>query len=162
MDVQVDRASASGHVEVTQADGGVALGRRCASALGPVYLAPDDELGQAIVVQSIEGRRTDVIFDTSGGQVPSTSASAIMVKSFPEIEQYQLVQDGAAAYRLKVVQGDVSYGKAEIVAELRKWLGADAQVAVEFVPSIPRLVSGKHRPVICEYQPESAVASDGS
>ncbi len=111
-----------------------------------------DEHGPTALV-SIEGRRADVIHDTRGGQISGTSASAIMAKSFPDLERYQLIQDGSASYRLLVVPGDAHYSESDLQAVLRKWLGTDAMVVVEFVESIPPGSNGKHRPVIGRYTP---------
>ena len=116
--------------------------------------AEPDERGDITALLRIEGRRADVIFDTSGGQVSSPSASAVMVKAFPEVQQFQLVQTGRTTYRLTAATGEADYREADIAAELRRWLGQDADISVELVDSIPRLPSGKHRPVICEYVPD--------
>jgi hypothetical protein len=64
------------------------------------------------------------------------------------------VQTGRITYRLTAAMGEADYHEADVAAELRRWLGQDAHISVEFVDSIPRLPSGKHRPVICEYVPE--------
>jgi phenylacetate-CoA ligase len=103
---------------------------------------------------SVEGRRIDVIYDTSGGQITSPSVSGVMSRGFPELEGYQLIQDGASSYRLRVALGSKAYGEPELVAVLRKWLGTDAQITVSFEPRIASLASGKHRPVLCEYSPD--------
>ncbi len=113
-----------------------------------------DEHGPTALL-SIEGRRADVIFDARGGQVSGTTVSAIMAESFPDLERYQLIQDGAVSYQLWVVPGDADYSESDLQAVLCEWLGADAKVAVEFVPSIPTGANGKHRPVIGRYRPES-------
>ena len=116
--------------------------------------AEPDERGDITALLRIEGRRADVIYDTSGGQMSSPSASAIIAKSFPAVQQYQLVQTGRITYRLTAATGEAHYREVDLAAELRRWLGQDAQITVELVDSIPRLPSGKHRPVICEYEPE--------
>ena len=112
-------------------------------------VADDADQAGPTALLSVEGRRADVIFDTSGGQVSGTSASAIIAKSFPELERYQLIQDGPASYTLRIVWGGASHRGPELQAVLRKWLGADAMVAIDFVESIPSGPNGKHRPVIC-------------
>ena len=121
--------------------------------------AEPDERGEITALLRIEGRCADVIYDTSGGQVSSPSASAIMVKAFPEVQQFQLVQTGKITYRLTVASGEADYREADLAAELRRWLGQDAHISVELVDSIPRLPSGKHRPVICEYVPDPSGAA---
>ena len=104
-----------------------------------------DEHGPT-ALHSIQGRRADVIFDTRGGQVSGTSASAIMAKSFPDLERYQLIQEGMPAICSGWCPEDAHYSEADLQAVLCRWLGADAKVAVEFVESIPAGANGKHRP----------------
>ena len=115
-----------------------------------------DDAGLAMNLATVEGRAIDVIYDASGGAVSSAWASDVMSKVFPDILQFQLTQDAAASYRLKVVLGDASYSVSDLVAELQKWLGTTARISVEFVDTIPSLASGKQRPVIREYVPGAA------
>jgi len=114
-----------------------------------------DPRSEAISLASVEGRRRDVVFDTSGGQVPSPTVSAVMVRAFPQVRRYQLVQEGRASYRVVLVQGSVVYLEVDVAAELSRWLGSDASIEVESVAQIPPLASGKHRPVVCRDDPRT-------
>lgn len=112
-----------------------------------------DEGGKVRWLSSIEGRRADVVFDTTGGQVASPSISGVLVGSFPQLRRYQLIQEDRASYRLLVVQGTERYPEADIADELRRWLGPDATIEVRSVEDIEPLASGKHRPVVGHYRP---------
>lgn len=119
-------------------------------------VAEVDQRGEAVALSSVAGRRRDVIYDTSGGQVPSTSVSGILVRAFPQLRRYQLVQEERTRYRVLVVQGDERYAEADIAATMRRWLGQDATIEVEAVADIAPLSSGKHRPVVRSYEPPGA------
>jgi phenylacetate-CoA ligase len=96
---------------------------------------------------SVEGRRSDVIYTTSGGQLSAPPVSVFMVRHFPDIAQYQLVQVDVTSYRLTVAPGDSSYQEVDFTAALKALLGPDARLEVSLVERIPSLVSGKHRAV---------------
>ncbi len=119
-------------------------------------LAIVDELGspESVALRSVEGRQTDVVFDTVGGQITSSSVSYLMAVRFVDLTQYQLVQDDATAYRLRVALGPTDHPASAFSDVLHGLLGADAQITLEFLDEIPSESSGKYRPVICRYVPD--------
>jgi len=119
-------------------------------------LAFVDELGspESVALRSVEGRQTDVVFDTVGGQIPSSAVSYLMALRFVDLAQYQLVQDAATAYRLRVSLGATNHPASAFSDVLHGLLGADAQIKLEFLDEIPSESSGKYRPVICRYVPD--------
>lgn len=110
-----------------------------------VVADPGDAAPAALL--SVEGRRSDVIHTTRGGQLSAPSVSVFMVRHFPEIARYQLVQVGAKSYRLTVALGDARYQEADFISVLSALVGPDARIEVSMVERIPSLASGKHRAV---------------
>jgi phenylacetate-CoA ligase len=109
-------------------------------------VADPGDAGPAALL-SVEGRRSDVIHTTRGGQLSAPSVSAFMVRHFPEIVQYQLVQVGVTRYRLTVALGDAIYHGPDFTSALTALVGPDARIEVSMVERIPSLASGKHRAV---------------
>jgi phenylacetate-CoA ligase len=94
--------------------------------------------------EKIEGRKLDILYDTTGNIV----SSYIMYKNmwqYTEIKQYQLIQEGEKKYRFKI-NLDTEFTKEEkLVEEFKQYLGSDADFAVEYVDEIPLLASGKRK-----------------
>jgi phenylacetate-CoA ligase len=124
---------------------------------GDLAVVAHDDQGRPTTLRSIEGRHADVIYDTAGREISVTSIGSIM-NDFAELEQYQLIQEGSSAYRLRVCGGESTYSAREFSARLSDALGADAQVSVEFVDSIPNECSGKFRSIVCGHVPVSESA----
>jgi len=125
---------------------------------GDLAIVGEEINGEATAVQSIEGRRADVIYDTVGREVTAAAVSAIMAARFLDISQFQLVQEDAAAFDLRVSLGEADYHQDDFPAALAELLGADAQISVEFLESIPSGPTEKYRAVICNYVPDAAPA----
>ena len=73
--------------------------------------------------------------------------------AFDEILQYQLIQESATEYRLRVSGARGTYTEDEFRASLVDLLGADAHFSVDFVESVPRDKGGKSRTVVGKYTP---------
>jgi hypothetical protein len=71
---------------------------------------------------------------------------------FKQLKQYQLIQEAAKVYRLKVNGAKGIYTDEEMTAALRKAIGSDAVVIIEHVEGIPALSSGKFKKTICNYE----------
>ncbi len=119
--------------------------------LAVVSLLPSD--GE-VLLERIEGRRADVVYDTDGTEVSASTVATVMYE-FTEILQYQLVQEGARDYRLAVSGAEGAYQATAFVDTLTRILGTGAHIAVEFVDEVPRDRGGKSRPLVCRYQPPS-------
>lgn len=119
---------------------------------GDLAIVADSVQGQAITLRSIEGRRVDLIYDTAGVEMSAASVAGIMQK-FHDIAQYQLVQEDASSYHLRVEVGESTRSAGDFAERLSASLGQDADVTVEFVDSIPSEPNGKFKTVIGRYVP---------
>lgn len=111
--------------------------------------------GWVTVLHTIQGRQSDIIYNTVGAKITTSSWNTYM--NFPLMRQYQLVQEGKKQYTLKVNCDKGIYEKNDIVNALKKTLGMDAEITIEYVDEIPQLSSGKFRKTICNYHPEEDV-----
>ena len=67
----------------------------------------------------------------------------------PSIAQFQFVQSGLKNYTMKLnYEGDVYSRESELIADLKKYLGPDAIITIEYVSEIPLLASGKRKKII--------------
>ena len=107
-----------------------------------------------VLLERIEGRRADVVYDTEGTEVSASTVATVMYQ-FTEILQYQLVQEGALDYRLAVSGAEGTYQATTFVDSLTRVLGKGSHIAVEFVDEVPRDRGGKSRPLVCRYEPPS-------
>lgn len=104
-----------------------------------------------LYLSRVEGRKLDMLYDTSGNIV----SSYIMYKNmwqYTEIKQYQLIQEGEKDYLFKI-NADKSFNReAQLVSEFKSYLGSDANFKVEYVDEIPLLASGKRRKLVNNYR----------
>ncbi len=100
-----------------------------------------------MVFKSIEGRRMDMIYNTSGSLVSSYIVTNNMWK-YSEIRQYQFIQDSANQYVFKLNTDVPFLRENELSEEFKKYLGEDAQISIDYVNEIPILASGKRRKVV--------------
>ena len=101
-------------------------------------------------LQSVEGRKLDLLYDTKGNMV----SSYIMYKNmwqYTEIEQYQLVQTHIKSYEFKINCPSGFKRQEQLVAEFKSYLGDDADFKVIYVDEIPLLDSGKRRKTVNLY-----------
>jgi len=98
-------------------------------------------------LEKVEGRKLDLLYDTSGEIV----SSYIMYKNmwqYTEIKQYQLIQEGPKEYTFKInMDGDFDK-EDQLASEFKKYLGTDADFKVEYVDEIPLLSSGKRKKTV--------------
>ncbi|MBV1887794.1 MAG: CoF synthetase, partial [Urechidicola sp.] len=99
---------------------------------------------------NIEGRKNDLIYNTSGEIVPS-EVSYLMTK-YGEFKQFQFVQCGEKEYRLKINTDKKVLKENELIEMYKTILGADANVKIEYVDGIPVLGSGKKKEVLNTYK----------
>lgn len=104
-----------------------------------------------IYLTSIEGRKSDVIYNTSGEIISSHSVTNTLWK-FNEVIQFQFIQKGQSQYSIKLNMGGKTFKReAELASDLKKYLGSDATIEFAYVNEIPVLSSGKRRYIINEY-----------
>jgi phenylacetate-CoA ligase len=102
-------------------------------------------------IERIEGRKLDVLFDTSGEVV----SSYIMYKNmwrYNEIAQYQLIQTHQKSYLFKINCDSKFTKESQLIDEFKKYLGQDADFKVTYVDEIPLLDSGKRRKTVNLYK----------
>ena len=154
---------ASFHVEVLKLDSDVpaALGELGRIVITDLYnfampmirydtgdLGVAEKRGNALVLSRVEGRKTDCIYATNGEPI-SFYIFANSIRTFDEILQYQVIQNGARDYVLKLNLGGAAFPRERELAELLKsYLGADAILKIEYTEEIPVLSSGKRRCLI--------------
>lgn len=102
------------------------------------------------ILEHIEGRKLDLLYDTRGQLV----SSYIMYKNmwkYTEISQYQLIQSGEKDYLFKINVNDDFKRELELKDEFISYLGDDANFQIEYVTEIPLLSSGKRKKIINTY-----------
>jgi phenylacetate-CoA ligase len=110
------------------------------------------------ILQSLEGRRGDALYDTSGRRVMMFSFDFIFEKlgRLGKVKQFQLIQEGRDTYRLRICANDPLSDEigSDVITRLKAILGADAQVDIEYANEIPVLNSGKRRYIVSNYKPD--------
>lgn len=103
---------------------------------------------------TVEGRRVDFIFSTSGELVSPYVINTPM-HEFQDIAQYQFIQHGEKEYEmllnLRLGLSEFS-GEDKMLSMLKSYLGEDAQIVVKYVEEIPVLKSGKRKQVVNNYK----------
>ncbi len=113
--------------------------------LGALSVRPDSGSGLP-VLERLEGRQTDVIFDAEGNRMSNLR----LFDAFGGIDgliRFQLVQVGFGRYNVCCVALPGFDQEARVGERARAVLGPTARISVERVPDIPPLASGK-RPAI--------------
>ena len=71
--------------------------------------------------------------------------------NYADIRQFQFIQKGKKVYKI-LLNAEEPYHKVEdMIADIKKYLGSDAEVIIEYVHEIPLLLSGKRKKVKNEY-----------
>jgi phenylacetate-CoA ligase len=99
------------------------------------------------ILTKVEGRKMDLVFDTSGHLVSSFTITNNMWL-YPEIKQYQFIQTGKKEYIFKLNLDGVFERENQLVTEFKNYFGTDAIISVEYVDEIPLLNSGKRKKVM--------------
>lgn len=122
---------------------------------GDLARKAEEQDGWTTKLDSIQGRRVDVIYDTSGRRLTAHTWSVYMWK-FEKLKQYQFIQETEKQYILKVNGAEGNYSDEELKAHLITVLGNDAEITIEHVDGIPALSSGKFKKTICHYVPKGS------
>jgi phenylacetate-CoA ligase len=108
------------------------------------------------ILQSLEGRKLDSIYDTAGRRLipwvfnvifETLNTSGVLIK------QFQFIQEGKTRYRLRLCVNETFSQELFVVEQVKKTLGDDAQIEVEYVEEIPVLNSGKRKFIVSNYKP---------
>ena len=114
--------------------------------VGALNLKMIDGLEQKFLT-NIGGRKLDQIYNTKGELISSYIAYRNMW-SYPEIEQYQLIQMESGKYIFKICINKPFAKEEKLVYQFKEYLGKDADFKVEYVREIPLLDSGKRKKVV--------------
>ena len=98
------------------------------------------------IVDSLEGRLDDMIITPDGRRI--SAAGMTLAFEFSEnIKQCQLVQDTGDELVVNIAKNE-RYGEEDhnfVINQLRKRIGAEMKIRVNFVENIPRTKEGKYR-----------------
>lgn len=110
-----------------------------------------DEFGTTYL-DEIHGRSRDFIYTTKG-RLLSPVVVTMGLWGIANVSQYQFIQNDANEYVIRLNASSNEVNLEDILERLRKPLGSDANIAVEFVDEIPVLSSNKRKQVVCNYKP---------
>ncbi len=98
-------------------------------------------------IGQIEGRVQAIIFGTNGNFIPGTFFAHLFKDYDHVVSQYQVVQEQRGAVILKIVKAPryTDEGFADIMKQLRHFLGNDMKFAIEYVDLIPLGRTGKRQ-----------------
>jgi phenylacetate-CoA ligase len=100
-----------------------------------------------VLLAKVEGRKMDLVFNTSGDLVSSFTITNNMWL-YPEIKQYQFIQTTKKDYLFKLnIDGEFNR-EVLLISEFKNYFGKDANITVEYVNEIPLLNSGKRKKVM--------------
>jgi phenylacetate-CoA ligase len=101
------------------------------------------------LLRQVVGRQLDVLETPDGRKVPGEFFPHLL-KEFPSIRRFQVVQTSPATIALKLVtDGELSSADRELlVSEVRKCTGPAVAIQLDFVDDIPLTRAGKHRVVV--------------
>jgi phenylacetate-CoA ligase len=111
------------------------------------------------LLKKVVGRQLDVLETPDGRKVPGEFFPHLL-KEFPCVRRFQVVQTAADRITLKlVVEGGFTLADHDLLLrEIRNCVGTAVEVAFELVDDIPLTPAGKHRVVVREIPPRSAEA----
>lgn len=118
------------------------LGRNCSCGLSTQ------------VFDRIEGRVTEIIYDTQGRTLSPLIVVTPIAKSLKGIMQFQLIQTSKKNYTLNMVISSIfpSNETHKLIDKLKEILGEDAAIELKYVSSIKPLPSGKRPFIVNEYR----------
>ena len=107
----------------------------------------EKQSGSFKVLNSIEGRRMDAIYDPTG-QLISSFVITNQMWDYPELLQYQFIQSGEKEYVFKLNSPCRFEREEHLVNKFQGILGKEAIISIEYVNEIPLLSSGKRKKVV--------------
>lgn len=123
--------------------------------VGDLAVAMDDSIpspcGRGLPrIGRIEGRVQAIIFGTNGNFVPGTFFAHLFKDYDHVVSQYQVIQEKLGEVTVKLVKAPryTEEGFAEIMSQLRHFLGADMKFNLEYVDLIPLGRTGKRQGAI--------------
>lgn len=126
---------------------------------GDLAILAKSKINGAAVFERIEGRKADLIKDTSGKPITPYVVCANMWK-YIELRQFQFVQKGEREYQFRLNPWTRPFlREEELLSEFRGYFGENASFSVRYTDEIPTLSSGKRKYVVNESgsEPKSSV-----
>lgn len=99
------------------------------------------------LLEKIEGRKMDMVFNTNGDLVSSFTITNGMWK-YTELSQYQFIQTGKTDYLFKLNCSQQFGRELELISDFKNIFGKNSIITVEYVDEIPLLNSGKRKKVM--------------
>lgn len=99
------------------------------------------------MMNNISGRVADFLVRRDGSVVAGVSLVERTLTKFPGIAQMQIIQENLDTVVLRLVR-DIGYGEETeqgLIAEFKNSVGAQNEIRIEFVDTIPQEKSGKFR-----------------
>lgn len=116
-----------------------------------ILLPPDEKSNGYPVMGKLYGRRFDLTYATDGTPIYPLAYGRLL-KNYDIISLWQFIQKAKKDYILKLVlKREDKKQVADMIAEIKDFLGLDANITVEYVNEIPVLRSGKRKPVKNEW-----------
>lgn len=108
------------------------------------------------ILQSLEGRQIDSIYDASGRRLApfvfDATFDALNISSMV-LKQFQFIQQNRTHYRVRLCVNEAFSQEQSLIEKLKQILGADAQIEIDYVDEIPVLNSGKRKYIVSLYDP---------
>jgi phenylacetate-CoA ligase len=107
------------------------------------------------ILQSLEGRRVDTVYDTAGRKliIFAFDGTFEALGKLGVMKQFQFIQEGRTRYRLRLCVNETFSQESFVVEKLKQILGDDAQIEIDYVDEIPVLNSGKRKYIVSLYDP---------
>lgn len=104
----------------------------------------------SVILKSIEGRKTDFIYDVNGNVLSPHVITNTMWFFAKEVNQFQFIQHDLNNYEIKInlKKSDTVFLAEKLNKHLKAYLGDDANIKQTFVDEIPVLSSGKRKKVV--------------
>ncbi|WMI67653.1 CoF synthetase [Mangrovimonas sp. YM274] len=99
-------------------------------------------------LEYIEGRKMDLIHDTSGQIISSFIVYTKFYKYYSYFKQFQFIQEAKNKYTVKLNIHDNFPYEEDLIADIKQDFGHDAEVEIHYVDEIPTLSSGKRKKVL--------------
>jgi len=102
------------------------------------------------VLKSIEGRKTDFIYDVNGNILSPHVITNTMWFFADDINQFQFIQHESNKYEIKInlKDSDSNFSSEKLDKYLKEYLGSNAIIEQTLVDEIPVLSSGKRKKVV--------------
>lgn len=98
-------------------------------------------------IKNFGGRKIDMVFDSKGNAI-SPHKISVSFWNFPELKQFQFIQEGTRSYKVVLNIREQFNRQEELMDTLKSILGENAKITFEVVEDIPTLNSGKRKYII--------------